>query len=418
MFDVKDLASVAVRNDAETVRAEALGTDYLTTDVRAATLRVARVLLLRGAGWDHEEVDFLNKTDTLMERRIEALKAEGKKYRALIMANWATASQSDLSFYTLFLYNVRYRGSHAVLEHLLTGEGAAPPYLRLVMLNILRQSVGLSHDDLHRLSLAPFAELSPWVNRVFHDDAVFAWFARKKKSIRFYGGVTNTALGLYDELLASPEVGAEHLDRKAELRFDLGGGFNTSEIERLLGCTFVSADLMSPRLRDQDEELILLDRPDLNKPAVVADEATRARFLARQDEVEHLPFDVFKDSFPLHARSYSIVSAGFMTSNLRPTAAESREIKAARLGTLSTSVHAILRVMELVAAGKSVDLLTIQRASSRVFAYKTCLLQWREGKLVRLLTTDDPRAATWADSWDEVYRAISPDNPRYRALLD
>lgn len=418
MFQLEELAQVAELNDEARVRSEALETDYLASDIRASTLRVAKVLLLRGSEWQLPEVDFPNRTGTLVEQRIEALKAEGKRYRALILANWATASQSELSMYTLFLYNARHRHSHEILEHLLNGEKAAPPYLRLVMSNILRQSVGLSHDELHRLSKLPFEETAPWVNRVFQDRAVFDWLRTKKRPIRFYGGVTNTALGLYDGLLANPDVGAHLLDRTAELRFDLGGGFNTSEIERLLGCSFVSADLMSPRVQDYDEDLILLDRTDQESRAVIADEACRRRFLARQDAVVHLPFDVFTDSFPQQARSYSIVSAGFMTSNLRPSAAESRDVKAARLGTISTSVHAIHRVVELAAAGKSVDLLTIQRASSRVFKYKTCFLQWREGRLVKLQTTDDPRVSAWASGWDEVYRAISPDNPRFQRLLD
>ena len=142
MFELQDLASVAALNDEATVRSQATDTDYLTTDLRTSTLRVARVLLLRAPGWDQPEVDSANKTATLVERRIEALKAEGKKYRALILANGATASQSDLSMYTLFLYNARYRRSHEVLERLVTGEKWAPPYLRLVRSNILRQSGG------------------------------------------------------------------------------------------------------------------------------------------------------------------------------------------------------------------------------------------------------------------------------------
>jgi hypothetical protein len=415
MFEVSELATVAEHNDEALVRATLLDTNYLTCSVREAALRVAKLLLLREPSWHLPEVDLPNVTDTAIERLVDRLKAEGQQYRALILSNWATARLGRLPLYALFLYNADHGRTRAILEHILTGEKTAPPYLKLVLLNMLHQSVGLGHDELHRLTSGSFAELAPWVNRLFHDDAVFDWLERKKCPIRFYGGVTNTVLGMYDGFFADASVGTQYLDRTAERCIDLGGGFNTSEIERLVGRAFVSADLATPFLRDYDEELIMLDQRD-HEHAPVATEAARREFLARQDRVVHLPFDVFEDHFDTDARSYTIVSTGFMTSTLRPTDSQAQHIKDARLGTISTSVHAILRVMELVALGKSVDLFTIQRATSRVYHFKTCLLQWREGRLVRLVTTVDRRSADWGRKVR--YDALDPSNPRFRRLMD
>ena len=415
MFRLEDLASVAEANDESRVRSEALETNYLTTDARTSALRVAKVLLLRDPRWTLAEVDFPNRTGTAVERRIAGLIAEGLKYRAVVLANWATAFQSDLSLYSLFAYNVGHGNSERLLEYLLMGEKHSPPYLRLVLLNILKQAIGLSHDELHRLTRGDFEELAPWANRMLADEAVFDWLGRKKRPIRFYGGMTNTVLGLYDPHVADPGVGTDVFNRAADLRIDLGGGFSTSEHERLLGCSFVSADQLTPRLQDYDADLIVLERA--NGATAVAGEETRKRFLDAQSGIEHLPFDVFKDSFPARAQSYAIVSTGFMTSTLGAFKGESREIKGARLGTISTSVHAVLRVVELVAAGKSVDLLTIQRATSRAYKYKTCLLQWREGRLTRLQTTDDARGSRWSGGWSDVYEKISPANSRYAGLL-
>jgi hypothetical protein len=416
MFELTDLAGVAEKNDEALVRAEVLDTNYLTASLREATLRVAKLLLLRAPSWDKPEIDLPNVSDTAIERLIDRLKAEGQQYRALILSNWATSGMGKLPLYALFLYNADYRHSRAILERIALGEEDAPPYLKLVLLNILHQSVGLSHDKLHEITSGPFDGLAPWVNRIFHDDAVFEWMQRKKRSIRFYGGVTNTVLGLYDGFFADPAVGTETINRSADRYYDLGGGFNTSEIERLVGRTFVSADLQTPRLSEYDSELIMIDLRG-SEGAPVANEAARREFLARQDRIEHMRFDVFEDQFPTDAASYTIVSTGFMTSNLRPTPARSgKELGAARLGTISTSVHAILRVMELVALGKSVDLFTIQRATSRVFHYKTCLLQWREGRLMRLVTTVDPRSINFAQKVR--YGTFHPMNPRFRRLMD
>jgi hypothetical protein len=415
LFELSDLARVAEQNDEAAVRAEVLGTNYATCSVSEAALRVAKLLLLREPTWDQPEIDLPNVYDTPIEQLVDRLKAEDRTYRALILANWATSRMGYLPMYALFLYNADYRRSRAILEHILTGEEWAPPYLKLVLLNILHQSIGLSHDELHRLTAGPFYELAPWVNRIFHDDTVFGWLQRKKLTIRFYGGMTNTVIGLYDDIFADPATGAQTIDRTAERCIDVGGGFFTSEIERLVGRSFVCADLMTPRLADHDEELIILDRR-VGESSPVASLAARQEFLARQDRIAHLPFDVFQDHFPTDARSYTIVSTGFMTSTLRPTPAHAREVKTTRLGTISTSVHAILRVMELVALGKSVDLFTIQRATSRVYHYKTCLLQWREGRLARLVTTVDPRSHNWGSKVR--YDALHPNNPRFRRLME
>jgi hypothetical protein len=128
-FELTDLAGVAEQNDEVLVRAELLDTNYLTASVREATLRVAKLLLLREPSWDKPEIDLPNVSDTAIERLIERLKAEGQPYRALILSNWATAGMGKLPLYALFLYNADYGHSRAILERILTGEEAAPPYL-------------------------------------------------------------------------------------------------------------------------------------------------------------------------------------------------------------------------------------------------------------------------------------------------
>lgn len=415
MFEREDLAEVAEINDEATVRAEALDTDYLTTSVAESTLRVAKILLLREPTYERAEVRIHNVHDTAVERLVERLEAEGQRYRVVMLSNWATVRMGELPRYALYLYNQNYRNTRPILEHILTAERWAPPYLKLMLLNILHQSFGLSHDRLHAITSKQFQALAPWVNRIFADDHVFEWLQNKRQPMRFYGGITNTVIGLYDNLFADPAAGTQFINRAAERCYDLGGGFSTSEIERLVGCAFTSADLISSQMADYDDELIMLDRrPGPHMP--VATTAARREYLERQDRVEHQYFDVFEDSFPTDAKSYVITSAGFMTSNLRATDSYSAEIKRARLGTIATSAHAIARVIELVALGKDVDLFTIQRATSRVFRYKSCLLQWRAGKLVRLMTTVDPKAADWADGSTHI-AALAPNRRRFEQFM-
>jgi hypothetical protein len=137
--------------------------------------------------------------------------------------------------------------------------------------------------------------------------------------------------------------------------------------------------------------------------------------------VHYLPFNVLHDSFPDRADSYAIVSTGFMTSTVRPMERHRTWKKAGKgLAHLGLSLLGIMRVVELVRKGKRVDLFTIQRASSRVYKYKTALLQWREGRLVNLITTDDSRARQqkWTDeALASVRERICPSNPFYSEFV-
>ena len=138
--------------------------------------------------------------------------------------------------------------------------------------------------------------------------------------------------------------------------------------------------------------------------------------LARQSEVEYLKFDVLEDSFPTDVESYVIISAGFMTSTVRPTTRPQWMKHGAGAGHLAISVHAVERVIELVAQGKDVDLFAIQRATNRSYKYKTCFLQWRSGNLVRLTTTDDHDQKLWSEErLQTLYRSIRPDNREFIA---
>jgi hypothetical protein len=371
------------------------------------------VLLFQGEG--APRVTFPNVTGTAYEGWIERA-ARQRAYLGHILTQWVTVRRVDFSLYPVFLYNRDFARTRAVLEELLAFEHAPPPYLYLLLLNLVRQALGMSHDAIAALGQGPFDDAARHLRRLFEGDLVDRWLARKRQPLRFYAGATNTVLRLYDALLTDPRTGIEHFDRDAEARYDLGGGFNTSEIERLLDRPFTSADIVTPRLADYDPELVL----HVAAPGVshrVATAAERDAHLARQERVDHLPLDVLHEGFPADARSYAIVSTGFLTSTVRPAEqqADWRSDSAEGLGHLGLSVHAIARVLELVRDGKRVDLLTIQRATSRVYKYKTVLVQWRDRRLTRLVTTDDRDARRrWSPAaLAELRRQIDPSGVHF-----
>ena len=150
-----------------------------------------------------------------------------------------------------------------------------------------------------------------------------------------------------------------------------------------------------------------------------ADNTTRQAFLERQRAVVYLPFNVLSDSLPSNAESYGIVSTGFMTSTVRPHERQGGwKVRGAGLAHLGLSLHAVIRVVELAQKGKTVDLFTVQRASSRVFKYKTAFLAWRNGRLVDLITTTDNSRNRWTrTALDAIRQRINPSFRRYCKFL-
>lgn len=407
------LASIVQKNDEQQVRQIALETDYSSLDLIEATRRIACLLLLGWPGQDISEADFPNKTHTPYEQWLDKLKAERKTAKARKLISWAVTYRNHHAFYPIFLYNRDMWATRRYFDDVLH-EKDAPPYLSIMNFNIFRQMLGISHTRLHEMSKDKFTAFTPLYNRLMSENLFQEWKERRKCPLRFYGGHTNTTIGLYDDLFKIKDTGIEQFNASAQGCFDIGGGFCTSEINRCLGGNFVSADINGPSIRAYDDELVIRMMDTKTGKAIIADDLSRNTFLDRQDKVAWHPFDVFKDSFP-DMSSYAFISTGFITSAVRANRDMRMQVRKTGLGEIATSFHGIARIMEKVIQGKDVDFFSVQRASGRVYKYKTALLKWRRGRLVSLVTTDDTKhAQRWRDdALQKVYASIHPDNPFY-----
>ena len=419
-FTVPQLAVLEEISDEHAVKAAALETDYAAADLTESAITIARVLLMRSPYSEKPRVDFANKTHTRFEEWIDRVRTSETPHLSGILSSWLLGVQSPYINYPVFLYNRSFGRSEEILQSFLTREKNAPGYLSLVFLNLLRQALKLSHTDISRLTASPFSRSASYFNEMMKTHIIDTWLNEKKESLRYYSGETNTVLGLYNAPFTSTATGMHTFNRSADYCFDLGGGFCTSEIERLLGRRVISADLNSPDLNAFDPNIVIRKKVHASRAAIAIDDEEHAAFLEKQHAIEFLPFDVFTHSFPTDADSYAITSIAFMTSTFRGIHEKiDPEIRAARMGNFAVSLFAILRVLELVTLGKTVDLFTIQRASARQYKYKTCLLQWRDGKLVNLVTTDDVMHETHRAERDlaAIYSAINPNNTDFVQLL-
>lgn len=423
-YSKDDLKSAAAGGDEASLRRHASGLDYLRTDPRQAALVVARVLLYPDAAFGHDVVRLSNQQGMAYEQWIGRLEAEGKRRKSIMAGRWLIANgigRWKAALYPIFLFNRNYGKTRMLFDLFLNIEKNPPPYLDMVIVNLLHQVLGLSHTELRSLFAGTFGPIARQMNILFadRDGRLERWLrSGDRQTLRFYGGETNTFLGLYDALASDPRTGFRNINQKAERWYDLGGGFGTADMERLSGQTIISADIMAPWMERYDPELILQSVMPGGRRSI-ADTAEQAEYRARQSMVPYLEFDVLKDSFPLDAESYAIVSAGFMTSTVRPTTRSRWMRTGDGSGHLAVSVYAIRRVVELVAHGKDVDLFTIQRATSRSYKYKTCFLRWRAGRLVDLMTTDDHEPKPWSpDKLQSFRQSIRPDNREFIAYMD
>ncbi|MBY0428349.1 MAG: hypothetical protein K2Q32_03930, partial [Alphaproteobacteria bacterium] len=186
MYEVSPdaLTKIIDDNDEQQVRTDALETNYLQTDVIEATIRVAKVLLLLWKGWDKPEVDFPNRTNTLMEQWIVACQANNQHHYARHLIKWLTAVRVPHAYYPIFLFNRNMWRSNEFLNFILT-DNEAPPYLVVFLLNLFRQALGISHTQLHHMLNGKFTEFVPCYKELMTTNALWDWAARRKQSFFF-----------------------------------------------------------------------------------------------------------------------------------------------------------------------------------------------------------------------------------------
>ncbi len=415
-----ELRTLVTGGDEEVLRSEVLAFDYLHAHPRESALLIGRILLYPLETAARNAVKVYNRNNTPYEQWLDALRLEHKDLKADTLARWLMTGGTPyekISLYAIFLYNRNYGQTRRIFSVLLNNDWNTPPYLDLVIINLFRQILGLSHTEIRDLLSGPFRLVAYAMNTLFMDQggAFDAWIGSKKKKLRFYGGSTNTVLGLFDSILTDEKTGITRFNTDAEICYDLGGGFSTSEVSRLLGRDFVSADRRSPHLRQSDPELVVQEVSTTGEQQLIGTEA-HAAFLDRQDRIGYQELDVLSQSFPTEAESYAIISTGFMTSAIYQRFKQ----HLGRYAALRVNIYAILRVMELVALGKAVDLFTLQTATGHAYKHKTCLLRWRDGRLIDLATTEFKKPTkTWMNErMLKRYERIRPDNAKFIAHLD
>ena len=285
-----------------------------------------------------------------------------------------------LTFDWYFFEHFGERPEIREIFELLLSQKTAPPYLNVLLLYMIKQLFGLSNDAMAKIT-EDRNELHHWYEELLrHKTRAADWIIANGQALRFLGGRTNTILGYYDFYFDTL-----YSKRDFAAYFDLGGGFNTSEITRLTGSEFISLDLLSPAPTTYNRDIIMR-RKLANGTIRCLNDAEMAAYFKRQSKVPWMAFDVGTDSIPSGFDSYFLTSTGFMTSTVKPSSGLKERWCAEPLEPqyrhILTSFIAMYRVIELVATGKNVCLMSVSRASSRYYANRAVWLEWKNGAIV------------------------------------
>ena len=308
------------------------------------------------------------------------------------MQKWERRAQaSALIHYIIWLYGENYKSVQPVINPLLERSEISTPDLLIVY--FARKIKSLSIPEVYRPR--PLTdEVKKKIQSLFTDSEMITWINSKSEDeINQLSGYTNTILGVYDWISYKEyagETGFSEFPTSSEQFYDLGGGFATPDISRLLRHAFTSFDRLSPHQLGRSLDLnfkVLVDWSARyfgileTRPLTQSERESYFKLLQQTPWVN---FDVFKDHFPTQFQSYFITSFGFMSSTVRSDSEHAPYQKFKGVEAYDFTFYmAVRRVIELVALGKDVDLFAYQRASERSYRYRTVFLSFRKHRLVK-----------------------------------
>ncbi|WP_419688224.1 hypothetical protein ACN22W_30020 [Burkholderia theae] len=348
---------------------------------------------------------------TRLGELLEDLRAHGNHKQIGIVKSWiATGAGRPWALYLLKLFNRDVGHAHDIVRALLRDTADGPPYL-FVFLIVLAAFYRRDRNVYRALEFSEHARWRNIVNGIVTDGDAAQFIRKLPMPIRYYGGGTNTVLGLYDANFSSPSFDGFNLN--AEFLGDLGGGFATADISRATGREWVSLDVNSANPYDHDPDRLIIRHVTPAGRHALLDEDRRWAYIDEQAKIEYRKWSVL-DGRPLSEvigdrKSYSFVSTGFWTSTVRPI---DPQRATDRHTYRDTSAMASLRLAELAATGRHVSLFTIERATSVHRRFKTCLMEWRDRKLVTMrLQPNQPSIPKRSGGYAFLLDQIDPSTP-------
>lgn len=291
---------------------------------------IARATFLIAGLVTIEAQETLPNDFTVPQEWIERKKSEKTPIRET-MNSWEKRTRSSVTLRYIFdLYAENYGHTREVLHHFLASPNGIP-YFDLLIVKAAHDTYNLSIP----MTYVP-NELSPRskanLKRIFADDGLIEWAKSRPTDLKQYSGMTNSIIGIYDWISYDnfrAATGFDQFPQAAEAYLDLGGGFATPDISRLIGKEFTSLDLLSPKDAEKwglfFQELVSWQTPKMSINATrLQTPAEREAYLAKLATTKWLFSDVFVTPLPDQFVSYFITSFGFLSSTVKSLSEKSQ----------------------------------------------------------------------------------------------
>lgn len=286
------------------------------------------------------------------------------------MMNLAICFLDEIAKFVIQLYEEDFGSVRETIQYL--DDQSEPnniPYLSTFLRTALEHLPGIRSDEI----------IFEKIRQAMDSRKLLIQWCEEQKArgsaLKYYGGQTNTWLGLYTELFQRMPQLPQKLIPNAEINIDLGGGFATPEVSENLGQKYTSYDLICPR---DAREMGLQFKVDKRNGKTVDTEA----YLDLLDTQAFQKFDVFENDFPDGHQTYNICSFGFLNSSVKSLSPARPEFPA-HLQALNTMFFCCWRIVRLAAKGKNVVLLTYGRAHQS-YMNKLMVFRFQEGRALEV----------------------------------
>jgi len=306
---------------------------------------------------------------------------------AVIMREWHKHAQTNqLAEFILEMYESNYGSAREILLRVARSRPTVP-YIDVMSIQAISDLFGKSVADCAWPHELP-EETKVLLRRLYSGEKIYTWIHERKKDLRLISGGTHTILGVYDWISYpkfKDKTGYSSFPDHADAYYDLGGGFATPDIDRVLHQNFESLDIVNPRdanskqikfqvLKNWTKKFGLGElRPETQREHAV--------YLKELEKTPWQNFDIFRNHFRTDLQTYFITSFGFLSSTVVSESAISPETQEGNAYFFVT-LQGLKLVMELVALNKDVSLFTYQRASARPYRFRTIFLRFQNQKLV------------------------------------
>jgi len=266
------------------------------------------------------------------------------------------------------LYESDYANTRFLVHYLNSLEGEDKvPYLKIALQTISKHMFGSplsSIEVLKRLVEIPENELM----------MELILLSKEVGGLKRIGGETNTDCNTYTWIADGFDRDKEFIER-ADVAYDIGGGFCTPYLSMLFDKEMVSLDKIQPSIAQEHKIKIVLP-PGIKQRDYY-------QLLERQ-KWEY--FDVYESEINDSYSSYFITSFGFATSTVSPSKLE----KDSELSSEYTTYFAMKSVSDLIAKGKDVYFFFYGRPTTKVFHNKIVSMKFINKKLEYYNIYSDP----------------------------